>query len=83
MPTLTEIYRENAEYVRCSGFKVEPDERYGTVAIEDKDGNGFFLQGDEGCQYNDEWRKVWSEAGDLALDDAYYGHAKQYIDCLD
>jgi len=80
--TLTEIYEENAAYVRRSGFTVKVDTLHSTVAIEDADGEGFFLQGDEAGDYINEFEAVWNEAGDLGYIEAYYGHAKQYIDSL-
>ena len=82
MPTLTEIYRKNSKYVRRSGFTVEVCESMPYVSIEDEDEEGFFLQGDDAEKYIAESRKIWTKCRILSLDDAFYGHAKQFIDCL-
>jgi len=82
--TLTQIYKRQAAYVRNSGFTVTVDEKYCYVVIENKETEQcYFLQGDEGYAYIDEYRDIWEKAGDLLMCDAIYGHAQQYIDCLD
>lgn len=81
--TLAEIYQDMATYVRSSGFHVTIWESLGHVLIAgDERGEDIFLQNDEGYEYIEEARNVWEKAGDLGLEDAFTGHAKQYIDSL-
>lgn len=81
MPSITEIYRSQAEHVRRSGVSVEVCRSLPTVSIESEDG-AVFLQGDEAAQFLDEVDRVWNEAQDLDSEDAEYGHAYQYLDAL-
>lgn len=78
---LKEIYEKQAKAVKDAGYTVTVDEKLGTVTIEKVKGPAisYFLQGDEGVQFIEGAREVWRKAEDLPLDDAFTGHAYDYI----
>ncbi|MCY1367025.1 hypothetical protein D9M71_510010 [compost metagenome] len=80
--TLTEIYKENAAYVRRSGYVVRVDEPFSWVAIEDGEGADVFLEGAIAEEFIAGARRAWEEAGGLTLEDAFYGHAKSWVEVL-
>lgn len=81
MAHMKEIIQKLADYTINSGFKVTVDSRFPTVAIEDADGGGFFLQGDEAQTFIDEAREI-AEQNDMPNETIYYSSAAAYIDCL-
>lgn len=79
MPSLTEIYRDYAQFARCHGFTVNVDGSHGTVAIDRPNGESCFLRGDEGWSWINMMIKIWADASDLSYGDARYGYAWIYI----
>jgi hypothetical protein len=92
MCSLSDIIRENARYVRDSGYAVEYCEILPTVSIgllnkrgviDDLLGESVFLQEHEADDFMDQAKNLYEEAGDVLQEDCMLSVAKSYIDALD
>jgi hypothetical protein len=85
MPTLTEIIKNQAEFVSNSGYTVDVDIRMDTVAITHESGDediNVFLQSHEGAKFIRKAHAIWEELGDVTEEESWLAEAKQYIESL-
>ena len=71
----TRYHRERAEYVRRSGYSVDINTAYSTVAIGD-----IFMQGDDADTFIDEMRTICKRFPSMDPDTAACCLAADYID---
>ncbi len=76
------IYRQQIRYVEKSNVTVEVQRNYSTVAIDDADGEGVFLQGCEADEFIDAADALFESTGELSLAEAYKVQAYPYIDTM-
>lgn len=81
MSTLREILKEQAAYVKNSGFVVDVDFGLSTVTIANNE-DEIYLDGVDGAEYIEQATQIWEEAGDIGMNVALYSLAKQFVDSL-
>jgi hypothetical protein len=85
MPTLTQIIKNQAEFVANSGYTVDVDIRMDTVAItheSNDDELNVFLQDHNGADFIRKAHNVWEECSDITEEESWLAEAKQHIESL-
>lgn len=83
MPTVSQIIKADAQFVRDSGFVLETHYTGLWVSLVGQDeAQVVFLQGDEADQLNDEAWRLYESVGDITIEDARLHLLKPHVECL-
>jgi hypothetical protein len=83
--TFAEIIKDQADFVKRSGFVVEVNSARSVVLIWESEcsENEYSLHDWQADEWIDECRKIYESDGNLILEDVYYAQVKQIIECMD